>query len=149
MLLVKAGPDRNRAIQSVSEIKRFGAKNSTNISIVIAQQLTLDNAMAGQFALSCCDCVSAFVADEIVCDANAGYLQQLSEAVMASPEYELVTVRLMSIPSNDIGRRFSWQFLGVSVGIATPSEIEVHRKKARLMMHWAGKCDVQLEVETG
>ena len=37
LLLVKAGRDEDRAIQTVSEIQRYGAKNSTNISIVIAQ----------------------------------------------------------------------------------------------------------------
>lgn len=149
LLLVKAGRDENRVIQAVSEIQRYGAKNSTNISIVIAQHLTLDDAMAGQFALSCCDCVSAYVTDGVVYDANAGYLHRLSEAVMHSPEFAPITVRLISIPPNDLGRRFSWQFLGIAVGIATPSEIEIHRKKARLMMHWATKCDVHLEVETG
>jgi len=148
LLLVKAGRDESRAIQAVSEIQRYGATNSTNISIVIAQQLTLDAAMAGQFALSCCDCVSAFVPDEVVYDANAGYLYELSEAVTRSPEFEWITVRLISIPPNDRGRQFAWQFLGMAVGFATPSEIQVHRKKARLMMHWAPKCGVRLEVES-
>jgi hypothetical protein len=149
LLLVKAGPDRNRAIDVVAEIQRYGAKNSTSIPIVIAQRLTLDDATAGQFALSCCDCVSAFFEDDVVCDANAGYLEELSEAVMRSPEFEPVTVRLISIPSDELGRRFSWQFLGAAVGIATPAEIEVHRKKARLMAHWAEKCNVRIEIETG
>ena len=139
LLLVKAGGDDNRAIQVVSEIQRRGARNSTSISIVIAQQLMLDDAMAGQFALSCCDCVSAFVADEVVCDANAGYVHELSDTIIHSPEFEPIAVRLISIPPSDLGRRFSWQFLGVAVGIATPSEIQVHRKKARLMTHWATK----------
>ncbi len=149
LLLVKAGPDNSRAIQVVSEIQRYGAKNSTDIPIVIAQQMTLDDAMAGQFALSCCDCISAFVRDEVVYDANAGYLHELAEEVTHSPEFEPVTVRLISIPPTDHGRRFSWQFLGVAVGIATPSEVQVHRKKARLMMHWATRCGVHLEVEIG
>jgi hypothetical protein len=149
LLLLKAGRDESRAIQAVAEIQRYGAKNSTGISIVIAQQLTLDEAMAGQFTLSCCDCVSAFVPDEVVYDANAGYLHELSEAVMHSPEFEPIAVRLISIPPTDQGRQFSWQFLGVAIGIAAPSEIQVHRKKARLMMHWASRCDVHLEVETG
>ncbi len=116
---------------------------------MIAQQLTLDEAMGGQFALACCDCVSAFFPDEVVYDANAGYLHELSEAVIRSAEFEPVTVRLVAILPSEKGRQFSWQFLGVAVGIATPSEIQVHRKKARLMMHWAPKCDVRLEVDVG
>ena len=66
---------------------------------------------------------------------------------MRSLEFEPVTVRLIAIPSNAPGRRFSRQFLGVAIGVATPSEIEVHRKKARLMMHWATKCGADLEAE--
>ena len=147
LLLLKAGADENRAIQAVSEIQRHGAMNATGVSIVVAQQLTLDDAMAGQFALSCCDCVSAFVADEVVCSSNAEYLHELSDAVMQSPEFEPVTVRLISIPPNEMGRRFAWQFLGVAVGIARPCEIQVHWKKARLMMHWARACNVHLEVD--
>ena len=105
--------------------------------------------MAGQFALSCCDCISAFIPDDVVYDANVGYLHELSEAVMHSPEFEPITVRLISIAPSDKGRQFSWQFLGVAVGMATPADILVHRKKARLMMHWAPKCDVRLGVDVG
>ena len=147
LLLIKAGPDEQRAIHVVSEIQRHGAKNSTHIATVIAQQMSLDDALAGQFALSCCDCVSAFVPDDVVYDANAPYVQELSEAVMQSPEFQPITVRIVSIPPTDNGRRFSWQFLGVAVGVATPSEIQVHRKKARLMVHWATKCGVHLDVD--
>ena len=102
-----------------------------------------------RYSVRCCDCVSAFITDEVVYDANARYLQQLSEEIMRSPEFEPISVGLFFIPLSDLGRRFSWQFLGVAVGIATPSEIQVHRKKARLMTHWAAKCDVDLEVESG
>ena len=146
LLLVKAGSDESRAVQVVAEIQQHGAKNSTGIPIVIAQQMTLDDAIAGQFALSCCDCVSAFVPDAVVYDGNAAYLRELAEAVMHSPEFEPITVSLLHIPPTDQGQRFSWQFLGVAVGIATPWETRVHRKKARLMAHWAKKCDVDLEL---
>lgn len=149
LLFVRAGPDESRAIQAVAEIRQHGATNLSGMPAVIAQQLTLDDAMAGQFALSCCDCISAFVADEVVCDANADYLRELTNAVTDSPEFEPITVKLVFVPPTTLGRKFCWQFLGVAVGIATPSEIQVHRKKARLMLHWAARCDVDMKVEIG
>ena len=115
---------------------------------MIAQQLTLDNVLTGQFALSCCDCISAFVPDEIVYDENAPYLQQVSDEVVSSREFEYVTARLTHIPLSDRGRRYAWRFLGTAVGVSLPLEFEVFRKKARLMGHWARKCGVQFEVLT-
>ncbi len=148
LLLLDAGPDTNRIVQVVSDIQQMGADNRTNIAIVIAQQLGLDEALAGQFALSCCDCVSAFVDDNIICEKDAGLVERLSELIANDPEFSPVTIRLISIPQDELGRRFSWQFLGFAVGVATPTEITVYRKKARLMMHWATKCGVRLELRS-
>jgi hypothetical protein len=125
----------------------MGTKNATAISIVVRQQLTLEEAMAGQFALCCCDCVSAFVDDNIVCDGYTSIVEELSAIVTNSAEFSPVTVRVDSIPHTEWGRRFSWQFLGFAVGVATPVEMTVHRKKARLMMHWAPQCGVQMETQ--
>lgn len=146
LLLLHAGPDTNRIVDVVADIQRMGAHNQTSIPVVIAQQLTLDEAMAGQFALCCCDCVSALVDDNLVRDDDPAIVEDLSEIVTSSAEFSPVTIRLISIPQTELGRRFSWQFLGSAVGVAMPAELTVHSKKAQLMIHWAVKCGVRLEM---
>ncbi len=145
LLLLKAGPDESWAINVVAEIQRCGARNSTRLPNVIAQQMKFDDAWSGQLALSCCDCISAFLPDEIVADEDVAYLQHLSDKVMSSPEFERVPVRVMSIPATDLGRRYSRQFLGVAAGLHLPLDTQIHRKKARLMQHWADQCGVRLD----
>ena len=115
MLLLKVGDDCHRIQQVVSDIcptHAEGVKDFVGVPIVIARKMSLDDVMAGQFALACCDCVSAFVVDEVVDDGNAEYLLQLSEAVKNSDEFEVVAIKLILIPTTEAGRHFSWQFLG-------------------------------------
>jgi hypothetical protein len=152
LLLAKARIDeddnQSRVTEVVSEIRQYGVVSATNIALVIAQRLTFDGVTTGQLALSCCDCISLFLPDEIVFDSNADYVRQLSEIVVQSREFETVSVRLSFIPAGDLGRRFLRQFFGLAPGNAAPSKIQAHRKKARLMLHWANKCDVHLEIDT-
>lgn len=144
LLLLRAGSDTSRIVQAVADIQRHGGKNSTNIPIVIAQQLTVDQAMAGQFALCCCDCVSGFVDDNLVENDDATLADDLTSIVMNCEEFSLVSLRVNHIPPTELGRRFAWQFLGYAIGVSTPLELNVYYKKARLMLHWAPRCGVDL-----
>ena len=145
LLLIERGNDSTRANQAIEQIRRRGRPNDTSIRNVVVRQLTLDDALLGQFDLSCSDSISAFVADEVVCDENASYLETLSREIAASDEYRLVAVRIVSVPHDEPGRDFCWQFLGYAVGMPVPLEMEVFCKKARLMDYWSRKCGVKFE----
>lgn len=147
LLLVKKGPDPNRLSDVISSIQELGISNQTQIKNVIAQQLTLDEAVWGQFQLSCCDCAAAFVTDEIVFDDNASYLARVTESILRCPEFELVPIRITFIPQSERGRQFAWQFLGLAVGISLPLKATIYRKKARLMRHWAEHCGVEVQFD--
>lgn len=145
LLLLETGQDARRIEQAIVKIENHVDRTVYEGPSIVARELTLDDAVAGQFELASCDCISAFVPDEVASGHNEDYLEQLAEAVKHSPEFQPVTVRLTSIPNTKAGRRFSWQFLGMAVSMAAPREIQVHRKKARLMLHWGEKSEVQIE----
>jgi hypothetical protein len=144
LLLLRAGPDTSRIVQAVADIQRLGSKNSTNIPIVIAQQLTIDEAMAGQFSLCCCDCISGFVDDNLVHNDDETLADDVTSIVVNCEEFSLVSLRVNHVPPTEAGRRFAWQFLGCAIGVSTPLDLTVYYKKARLMSHWAPRCGVDI-----
>lgn len=148
LLLLEKGTDERRIDEVVAAIQRGTPAIPDDRPFVIARQLCLDDALAGQFALACCDCVTAFVRDAVICDSDCDYLRQLYGQVMGSPEFASVLVELLSVPVTDDGRRFCWQFLGLATP-AVPATFRVFRKKARLMEHWAKKTGVVVRVVGG
>jgi hypothetical protein len=147
LLLLKQCNDRQRIREVVAMIQEQNPVIATDLPFVVGQEMTLEEAMAGQFALACCDCMSAFVRDDVIRDAGRAYLHQLNEQVKNSSEFESVNVMIVHVPNSEEGRRFCWQFLGLATGAAMPAARKIFRKKARLMEHWARRSGVDLQVE--
>jgi hypothetical protein len=78
---------------------------------------------------------------------SAPDIAELFAELSAGPEFRPVDVRVLSVPSNDEGRRFLWQFLGLAVGVALPQKLRVMRKKARLMKHCAERIGGIVEFD--
>jgi hypothetical protein len=146
LLLLNSGNDERRIQDVVAEIRKIGPTTSINVPFVIGRQLSLEDALAGQFALACCDCVTAFVRDKIVQESPLKVYRQLHREVMSSPEFTLVDVLIESIPNTHEGRRLGWQFFGLATGVQTPKTIRMFRKKARLLEHWAKKVNAIVRV---
>ena len=66
LLLLNKGTDERRINPVVAGIRKHATEGQSDYPFIVARQLTLDNAIAGQLALACCDCVSAFIRDELV-----------------------------------------------------------------------------------
>ena len=147
LLLLKFGSERLRTAEVVREFQRSVGWRNEDLPFVIARGLTVADALVGQLALACCDCITAFVADEHIRDDNTLFLQRLLLEVSASPEFESVPVRLDVIPDTEASKRFCWQFLGNALGCKLPATFEFYRKKVRLMKHWAGRVGVRMEVD--
>ncbi len=139
LLLFTKGSDAGRISSVVAELQHCGTANSTLFPFVVRQGLSLDDALAGQFALACCDCASAFVRDDIVLQMDAPGFSALFAELSVSPEFRYVDVQVWNIPATEHGRKFLWQFLGLAVGVRLPHRMRVMKKKARLMAHCAEK----------
>lgn len=146
LLLLLFGRDRYRAAEVVREFQRSVGWRQEDLPFVIARGLTVADAMIGQIALACSDCITAFVADEHIRDDNTQFLQRLLLEVSASPEFEPVSVRLDEVPDTEAGKRFCWQFLGSALGFKLPATFMFYRKKVRLMRRWAGRLGVRMEA---
>jgi hypothetical protein len=146
LLLLKHGNDRRRTEDVVTMIRTDNPILLVDYPFVVAQEMTLDEALAGQFALACCDCISAVVRDEVICGASRDYLNSLNKQVKESSEFEMVGVTITQIPHTEEGRRFCWQFLGLAAGMAVPAARQFFRKKARLMQHWAERCGIDFQI---
>lgn len=111
----------------------------------IKRGLSHEDALLGQFELIACDAVSVFLANEIVSYAPKSYLTQLYADVRRSLEFELVSLRIESIPADAKGRDFMDRFIGAAAP-RLPLELKAMRKKARIMEHWATKIGGQVVV---
>jgi hypothetical protein len=147
LLLLKHGSDTPRVEETVAQIRDHNPVLLMDVPFVVAQEMTLNEALAGQFALACCDCVSAFVRDDVICNATRKELQQLSQEITSSSEFSPVELTILTMPNTDQARRFCWQFLGLAAGVKIPSTRKVFRKKARLMCHWAERSGIETSVE--
>jgi hypothetical protein len=146
LLLLRHGNDKRRTEDVVAAIQKENPVILVEYPFVVAQEMTLDEAMVGQFALACCDCISAFVRDEVICNTDRDYLQQLNEQVAHSSEFEFVCTELLNIPHTEDVRRFCWQFLGMATAVSCPLKLRVFRKKARLMEYWAKRSGIEMNV---
>jgi hypothetical protein len=107
--------------------------------------LSYEDALLGQFELIACDAISVFLADDVVAAAPAGYLKNLYSQLLRSSEFEAIPVRIEKIPPGPEGFEFLDRFLG-PIGPRSPIEVQVMRKKARIMEHWANKIGGHLVV---
>jgi hypothetical protein len=112
---------------------------------VIKRELTLSDAMLAQFELVCSDIVSIFLSDDVVENAEPEYLVSLYRGVAHADEFQIVSIRVHSIPDDDDGLAFAEQFIGLPVP-QLPLEIVAMRKKLRIMIHWANKIGAHVEV---
>jgi hypothetical protein len=106
--------------------------------------LSYDAALEAQFELICCDSISVFLDDAVVLGATAAYLLELFAKLRASPEFQLVSIQLESVPAGERGMKFLKQFLGTPSPL--PFKAAVARKKARIMKHWAVRIGATMTV---
>jgi hypothetical protein len=144
LLLLNKGSDERRTDAVAAAIRKHGNDGQSGYPFIIARQLNLDDAIAGQLALVCCDCVSAFVRDELVEERTREVFRELYCEVMNSREFQLVDVRVNHFPQTDLGRRFCWQFFGLASGIACPATFRMYRKKARLLTLWSKELNADI-----
>jgi len=100
--------------------------------------LSYADASLGQFELISSDAISVLLNDEVFNEGAQEYLDQLYATLLQSSEFEIVAVRIQSIPSTDRGGEFIDQFLGNDDSWRS-AELKLPRKKARIMEHWAKK----------
>jgi len=108
------------------------------LPFVLKRELTLSDAMLAQFELACADVISIFLSDHVVTNGDSGYLASLYRDLLRADEFQIVTVRVVSIPDGETGRSFADQFIAPDLR-AFPCEFVAIRKKARIMTHWAKK----------
>jgi hypothetical protein len=137
LLLLNKGTDERRIEPVVAAIRKHAIESQSEYPFIIARQLTLDDAIAGQLALACCDCVSAFIRDELVEDHATEVFRQLYRDVMTSREFQLMDVCVNHFPQTDVARQICWQFFGLASGIECPATFRMYRKKARMLTLWA------------
>jgi hypothetical protein len=114
------------------------------LPVPIKKGLSYPDALIAQFELICCDIVSVLIADEVVAGAPADYMAMLYAKLRKSDEFELVDVRIDSIPDTPSGREFFNRFLSGREPISSATVIKLMRKKARIMQHWALKIGINL-----
>lgn len=146
LLLLEKGSDETRVEETVAAIQQGAPTDLGQFPFVLARRMSFVDALAGQFALACCDCVSAILPDETIDRADRGFLRELYAQVMKSADYEFVHVQTYDVPPTDEGRRFCWQFFGLAVGLPGCMTSRVFQIKADLMEHWADKSGVSLRI---
>ena len=108
------------------------------LPIAVKSGLTYSDALLGQFELISADAISVFINDRVLDTASQEYLRQLYSQLLQSSEFELISLRIESIPSTKHSADFIDQFLGDDK--AWQSQVlTLPRKKARIMEHWANK----------
>jgi hypothetical protein len=115
------------------------------LPFVLKRELTLADAMLTQFELACADVISIFLSDHIVTNGDSVYLASLYRDMVRADEFEIVTVRVVSVPDGATGRSFTDQFIAPDLR-AFPCEFTSLRKKARIMTHWAKKIGATVRL---
>jgi hypothetical protein len=111
----------------------------------IEHGLSHADALIGQFELACCDCVSVFVCDTVLSKASPEYLASLFVDLRTSPEFDLVSARLESLPLGPAALAFQNRFFG-QMHVDLPREFKLIRKKARSMSQAADRLGARLVV---
>jgi len=115
------------------------------LPVVLTKGLSHPDALLAQFELVACDCVSVFLADDVAEHATPGYLAELYERLLNSPEFGEVLVRIETLPQDVRAGEFLARFLGRG-DCPLPAYRHMMRKKARIMQHWAAKIGGQLRI---
>lgn len=128
-----------RAYERVLKTSRVDAAFQTTRvpPFVVKRMLTFADALFVQFELICCEIISVIVADAVMASADRRYLDHLFSALLKSEEFAPTSLRIISIPDNDAGDRFTQQFIGTPRPIMPHSMMTTH-KKAKAMIQWAG-----------
>lgn len=156
LVLVERGKDAARMAESFENISGLSKERATTLlthscPVPVLCDLSITDAVLGQFELVCSDSISLFVRNEIVL-SDGDYLTRLCSQCRWSSEFEWLNFKVTSIPRTDHGRRFVRQFLGAAAGLsydANPDflfEDQVMRKKARVMAHWARKIGARVDT---
>ncbi len=150
VLLTTGGPIRNAILSAVGRVAKVSVDEakrilSRRLPIPVKQGLSYPDAQIGQFELICCDAVSVLIADEVVAEAPSDYMADLYSKLRKSDEFQLVAVRVDSIPDSPRGQEFCNRFLGGRE--PEPSAVmKLMRKKARIMQHWAEKIGGRVTI---
>jgi len=114
VLLAIERQKHNRVVQTLCQIFGVSLGTAHHILDILANEqpkvlkhgLSYPDALMGQFDLVCCDCISVFLADEVVEQAPKNYLSDLYSQLRQSSEFEIIHVRIESIPKNQQGEAF-------------------------------------------
>lgn len=141
VLLSIYGRDNARVLRAITKIPGHPQNAAHGVlaralPLAVKSGVSHGDALLGQFELISADAISVFVKDEVVETASQEYLRQLYAQLLQSSEFELVSLRIESIPGTDLGQHFVEQFLGNDNSWRS-QVLRVARKKARIMAHWA------------
>ena len=145
LVLLERGCDIQRVDRTLRALIEDRNYVPRKCPFVVRRELSLADAIEGQFELICTDSISVFVNDDVVRTAKASYLYDLFETVRNSSEFQPIRVHLKSVPDDERGRRFLSQFFGQVLNV--PTTHVVARKKARIMYHWGNKLGAVIEPE--
>jgi len=153
LVLLEAGEGRKRMVRAVRRVNGCSASAAgrllaRRLPLVIHRDLSYHDAAFGQFEFVCCDAVTVIIASEVVVDGDPSYLKDLYARLRRSDEFQIVSLQIESVPSNDEGTRFLNQFVGLTETEALlqgfPLERRVLFKKARIMTHWARRIGAEV-----
>ncbi len=147
LVLLERGPDRRRVDEAVASLADGQANVAGECPLIVRQNLSLADALVGQFKLICTDSISIFLDDEVMLHGEPAYLHRLFQIVRESDEFATVTVQLRGVPDDEDGRRLLRQFFGQVVGVAATHTMP--RKKARIMAHWGAKFGARVAFDKG
>jgi hypothetical protein len=143
LVLLEIGANRRRVAQTLERLIDQTVPKTPPCPCVVQRELSLADAMQGQFELICADSVSVFIDDDVIRNAKAKYLDELFGKLRRSPEFQPVRLRVHMVPDGERGANFLRQFFGRE--IKTPFFRRVTRKKARIMQHWGEKIGAIVE----
>lgn len=155
LVLLRKSSDAARLVRAVCRIKECTVAEATRLlaadpPTLVHGDLSYHDALLGQFEFVSCNAPSVILRSEVVDAADAGYLRELYARLEQSPEFQPVQVTIRRMPDGDAARRFVDQFLCVNdeddLSLDYPFSINVPRKKARIMTHWAARIGVELET---
>jgi hypothetical protein len=153
LVLGSKGTDRERLVRAVCRINDCSRLEAVAFldqpsPVTINSDLTEEEATLGQFELICCEAVSAVVRTEVAEQADREYLEDVLRRVSHSPEFKPTILRINDVPTNESGRRFVDQFLGLGLKnlkeLGLPRRFTMPAKKARIMKHWAARVGAQV-----
>jgi hypothetical protein len=143
LVLLAIGANRRRVAQTLAQLIGQAVPKTPLCPCVVQRDLSLADAMQGQFELICADSTSVFIDDEVIRNAHPKYLDELFANLRRSPEFQPVRVQIHAVPDGQRGANFLRQFFGRE--IKPPFFRRVARKKARIMQHWGKRVGAIVE----